>query len=504
MKIKNKSYEEAKERILLRGANFTGASIVHVKYAREVAECYGRNVIMKWFDLISNIGSTCGFVTGFSFVSVLEFIYFFSVKLIREIRSRRNRNIGTKAIGPKTKESMSKYFEIWWNGIKRLPEATSIHGFRFIADSKRHWAERIFWLIFVVLSWYGSFLLIAAQYDAYQNNPISFVVETTYKDWDTMFPSVVELAYFKGITYYTSEFCNLENPLPECIKSNFTYYANLVRSNCAETLEDCYWNGEPFECCDFFRPMDTELGTCYAINSIQGREKYPPILPMISNRTTGPGFIKFNVMVTGNVYVLNEEDVPALTTIGSDVLKTRISYKFSAIIPTLLALYSAERTPRLSFVIAPITSCRMFPNIKSVLRAPWSSRDGLYCNCLPSCTEAEISIVKDFKTVTSESFATVEIELAMLPTERYRRNVVRGFLDLVVSTGGTGGLFLGASILSFVELLYILLIRPFCDIYSKHDDDPWYRKFGERHLGDFKIARNCEFNKYGTKAAKKI
>lgn len=36
-----------------RGANFTGTSIVHVKYAREIADCYGQNVIMKWFDLIS-------------------------------------------------------------------------------------------------------------------------------------------------------------------------------------------------------------------------------------------------------------------------------------------------------------------------------------------------------------------------------------------------------------------------------------------------------------------
>lgn len=42
----------------------------------------------------------------------------------------------------KLKEPRNKYFEIWWNGIKRLPEATSIHGFRFIADLKRHWTER--------------------------------------------------------------------------------------------------------------------------------------------------------------------------------------------------------------------------------------------------------------------------------------------------------------------------------------------------------------------------
>lgn len=49
---------------------------------------------------------------------------------------------------------------------------------------------RIFWLVFVALSWYASSLLIAAQYDAYLNNPISFVVETTYKDWNTYFPAV--------------------------------------------------------------------------------------------------------------------------------------------------------------------------------------------------------------------------------------------------------------------------------------------------------------------------
>lgn len=41
---------------------------------------------------------------------------------------------------------------------------------------------------------------------------------------------------------------------------------------------------------------------------------------MVSNKTTGPGAIKFNVLITGNVYVLNEEEVPSQTTLGSDVL----------------------------------------------------------------------------------------------------------------------------------------------------------------------------------------
>lgn len=65
------------------------------------------------------------------------------------------------------------------------------------------------------------------------------------------------------------------------------------------------------------------------------------------------------------------------------------------------------------------------------LRAKWSHRLGLECDCVPSCTEAEISIVKDFKITTTEDYGTFQIELAALPSEKYRRNVVRGALDLV-------------------------------------------------------------------------
>ncbi|XP_049873871.1 sodium channel protein Nach-like [Pectinophora gossypiella] len=106
----------------LRGANFTGTSIVHVKYARANADCYGQNVIMKWFDLISNIGSTCGFVTGFSFVSVLEFIYFFTVKLIREMRARKEKPRRAAAVAiehttPAHFQPIRRYRPIYWNEL---------------------------------------------------------------------------------------------------------------------------------------------------------------------------------------------------------------------------------------------------------------------------------------------------------------------------------------------------------------------------------------------------
>ncbi|XP_038210041.1 sodium channel protein Nach-like [Zerene cesonia] len=417
-----------------------------------------------------------------------------------------------------------------------------------------------FWLIFVSLSWYCSSLLIAAQYRAFLNNPISFVVETTYTDWNTNFPTIAicesdntarieeisdgiwgkdhdfnieevlkELAFYKGVAYYTSEFCNAENALSECFADNITYYVNLIRSNCNEIISNCSWNGISFDCCKYFRPMDTEFGVCFAINTIQGRERHPPRLELVSNRTTGPGAMMFNVLVPGRVFVLNEEEVPSITTPGSDIMnvgpeiyrKRLISIKDIAndagarlISPEKRKCrYTDENIldvyPHYSYTACTVQcrknaqlrtcNCTNFymPNIEehlkcNVLRARWSSRIGLFCDCLPSCTEAEISIVKDLKKPIDDNYARIEIELAFLPSERYRRNVVRGALDLVVSTGGTGGLFLGASILSFVELIYIILIRPFCNIYARRNEDPWHKKFG----------RKLEENKFGRRSVK--
>jgi len=50
-------------------------------------------------------------------------------------------------------------------------------------------AYRLFWAVCCLLSLYGSVLLVRSAYDAFQTNPLSTVVSTTYLDWSTSFPS---------------------------------------------------------------------------------------------------------------------------------------------------------------------------------------------------------------------------------------------------------------------------------------------------------------------------
>ncbi|XP_044763116.1 sodium channel protein Nach [Coccinella septempunctata] len=422
---------------------------------------------------------------------------------------------------------------------------TSFHGLHFIFERERHWTERIFWIVCCVLSWLASILLILSAWSDFRNNAISFVVETSYLDWDTHFPSIAvcetdnqerisefadktygnphdfnfneivkELVYFKGLAFYTLQMCgpNATVKHEDCDKRDFVDFSAEVRSPCSKMFQRCVWNDQEFNCCDYFHPMDTEVGMCFGVNSIQTRNKKVARFPMISNKKTGPCTLHLEIKGIAFVYLLGEQEVPTLTTFTTDVIqisphihsKRYISIREIENQPEVKDVSIEQRKCRFTYesplevhdhysYSACCVDCRkkaqlemcgcvhhLMPNVPKhlfcdinglyclnmhynnliVLKAHWSNRTGLVCDCLPSCTEFEMSVVKDVKYGIKEDFGVVEISLLRLPSERYKRNVVRGQLDFVVSTGGITALFLGASILSFVEIVYYFFLRP--------------------------------------------
>lgn len=73
---------------------------------------------------------------------------------------------------------------------------SSLHGVRFLIDEDISFLERLFWLCSIILSWFGSGLLIMSALDAFHNNAISFVVESSYRDWKTNFPVTTRFCKF--------------------------------------------------------------------------------------------------------------------------------------------------------------------------------------------------------------------------------------------------------------------------------------------------------------------
>ncbi|XP_063363829.1 sodium channel protein Nach-like [Cydia amplana] len=430
--------------------------------------------------------------------------------------------------------------------VKDYCENCTFAGVHFIADDTKHWFERWFWLALVILSWYGSAILIIAAWDAFRDSPISFGLETTYTKWNTELPSVAvceasnddklfsvcdaiwppdhlldledalkDITYFRGISYSLTEVCAIEKPDPGCLLSNYSYYASLIRSACPELIVNCSYNDEPFDCCEYFQPIETDVGTCFIINSIQTKKPKP--FPMVSNMRNKRSSIKFELLLPSTMYTLGNDEVPSITTLQSSTMKIQLGHKYSRQVavrdiendPLIVETTSEQRACRFHsenedglyphysysactvlcrkraqmdickcndhFMLATPESDRCnisglacihaHANYLTTLKPHWANRPGLSCDCLPSCDETEITIIKDVdmshRSKKDKKKATIEMVLAYLPTERYKRNVVRSRLDLVVSVGGTTGLFVGASIISFVELIWYFTIR-FC------------------------------------------
>ncbi|XP_070495297.1 sodium channel protein Nach [Chironomus tepperi] len=430
---------------------------------------------------------------------------------------------------------------------------SSLHGAKYVVDKEKYsFYERIFWTVCIILSWVGSVFLILASLDAFNNNAISFVVESSYRDWDTDFPAVFlcenknmdrvqeaadrifgedhdftleevlsEIAYFRGESYHTIHECTgeVENINLKCILGNYSHYAGLVRSSCENSLAECTWNDVQFECCKHFIPLSTEIGECFALNSEQTiKPKNYTRLNMMSNRYVGPGVLKIKILTESFLYTIGTYEVPNLVTPKTDILQIDqfINYKRHLSVKNVENDIEARdvsieqrkcRFPDENYLdvhkyysfSACSAQCRkdeqmrycgcnshVMPNTNvsqhcdidglvclnehyedlSIVIAPWSrnrKKRGVVCDCMPSCNEIDLVMVHEVRDnifdPNVDPYSIIELSLAFLPTERFKRNVVRGKLDLVVSIGGSTGLFVGASLLSFVEIVYYFTIR---------------------------------------------
>ncbi|KAH9644843.1 hypothetical protein HF086_007931 [Spodoptera exigua] len=282
-----------------------------------------------------------------------------------------------------------------------------------------------------------------------------------------------EIAYFRGVAYVLVSTC-FTNPDPDplCPTSNYSYYANLIRRDCNKILKNCSYNNKEFSCCEYFQPIETDVGPCYILNSIQTNR----ILsvrniendPLITETTPEQRACRFHHENEGGLY-------PHYSYSACTVLCRKKAQLESCHCNDHFMLGTTEET------LCNLTGMACLNKLQShltTLKPAWAKRPGLSCNCLPSCDETEITVIKDVtssvKGKANKKKAHVEIVLAYLPTERFKRNVVRSRLDLVVSVGGTTGLFVGASLLSFVELFFFFTVRFISNIWMerKRNKDP--------------------------------
>lgn len=194
--------------------------------------------------------------------------------------------------------------------------------------------ERLFWVSVTVGLIVPLLYVCQNLYLKFRDSSMAFTIDSSYLDFNTSFPSIslcqvfngeknwdlseryfgderdkriddflTEISFFTGACY-TCELCDVEVDCP----SNFTDILSKFRANCQNFLKNCSWNGEVFECCEGFRPLPTETGICYTINSALTIPSYGKEL--FCNRENGPGKLRMMVTEDIQIFIHHPNDIP--------------------------------------------------------------------------------------------------------------------------------------------------------------------------------------------------
>ncbi|CAB0006012.1 unnamed protein product [Nesidiocoris tenuis] len=352
--------------------------------------------------------------------------------------------------------------------MRNFFEHTSLHGFRFIAEEERHSVERFLWTILCLISWIWSAVFFEASYTAFQENAVSYGVETMFLETNTSLPSLSvcededpdflnqranelygkdhdrnleevlgELAYFKGSAYYLKSVCK-SNDI-DCPKRNFSELARKVYLH--SEYEVPYMN-HPSS--DILRPDPTQL-KLYHI-TISGIENDPGVR-QLSFYQRKCRFPDENDLKSADFY-----------SYSSCIVDCRRRAQME--LCNCTSHFTPKSKPEEHCDYDGILCLDAHYRYLSVPR-----ENGLECNCLLGCADTEFDVAVTIEheltpdMIAVHDQADISIELLRFPSERYRRIVVRGMLDLVVSIGGAAGLFVGASLLTILEVTYYFLFR---------------------------------------------
>ncbi|XP_052754979.1 uncharacterized protein LOC116413459 isoform X2 [Galleria mellonella] len=350
---------------------------------------------------------------------------------------------------------------------------TTIHGFNHIAVPGRHWTERVLWVCLTVGAIWGAIGVSLGQWQRYNENPTVVTLEKDFRTWMFNMPAITVCSkdrvdpkkLEKTITKYWGV---------NQLDAKYEYYSQFVSTVANSDLfhlqeYETYKDDESLNV-DLYQltvdvmpeflvkpswvhgldikwtPTMTELGACYVTNSVAIADTAivkpdvndTKLFPLTCKYSSLRCYVLLEIVNDTLVYSTNSCRLSCRSKLALKLCKCRPFYYFYEEGPAC--------TPSGMWCLATV-SHRLVNN------------DGIKCSCTAPCLDA---VYKDIST--SEQFWTSgqfvdrgSVKYTVQPPRsRYTREIVFHFQDLIVSFGGAAGLFLGASFISFVEILYFV------------------------------------------------
>ncbi|CAO1425194.1 unnamed protein product [Diamesa tonsa] len=432
---------------------------------------------------------------------------------------------------------------------------TSMGGFRFLATTENDknksqwqiWITKIFWVIFIGISIYSMFVILAQNADDYDSQATTINLDTNYKDWNNTFPAIsvcvtkgrstnkikdfltaywnttnqtapIGIRYYKIILSYI--FLNPYQPLDGIILKTCSDYNEtcgvdlsilkryLLPQSCKDFMRELiYFNRRIDNCESIFKHYKTEIGDCFTANSLYSNGgslddfRNLPLKYMNSDKIDRVlefkyldlELVAFKLFIhspdelpdgNSNSHGLRKSDARTFVGLKTTEIRNQADVKFESVkrrqcqfpyehlgnskIPYSISnCFAYERVQRellncnctlpIGYIPANTSICNLdqFQCVKD-LNDDGDDEQSDSCS-LPSCIAMEIEEISDIESNIPNSLGHLMVEVMNKPTLRYVRRVIETKLDIIVEFGGIIGLFLGASILSLLEVIFLLV-----------------------------------------------
>ncbi|XP_034240067.1 sodium channel protein Nach-like [Thrips palmi] len=316
---------------------------------------------------------------------------------------------------------------------------------------------------------------------------------------------------------------------PDLPQTNLKQIVYEVVSRC-HVLVECAWKGDPeLDCCPFFTPIFTENGFCYSFNLAFNETEWPYEYnrrPVFRREYIQETDMTWSMSIdtddpqnnTVFVYIGSSDYLPTLDLSPHHSWTRRISrLSFEA-----KETYTTEECRQLSIqqrrcvfadeidlvtddkytFAACMRQCRMelaqrlcgclpffYPPARKVKGYKYNFRycslkelgciakhaekfstRHIECNCELGCKHTVYEMEKLHEPGPDMEGSPLEIGFVSWPMVRYKREVLFGWVDLLVAFGGIAGLFLGFSLLSGVEIVYYFTVRALCMVCRDKDE----------------------------------
>ncbi|XP_067641904.1 sodium channel protein Nach isoform X2 [Eurosta solidaginis] len=417
---------------------------------------------------------------------------------------------------------------------KEFFQNSTLHGVRYIAESGRPVGEKFMWFCFTTIGAVTALVIIMSLWEKFQTNPTITGLDTDFHNQNVVFPTTIvcpetpidhDKAYdwaYKALSNYDHTKAttitpflelltslNFENineayALAQSIPGNSLKQLNLreaafkARVSCENTITDCKYRDEPITCCTHFRTVYTENGICFAFNSrfkSQEKEDVSGDAPHDLYETDKKWALHFIPNGTAKVYIFSNEEY-----FGQD-FNAQILWEDNQKVEARISKKSTYTTDDARQLTIGQRKCIFYDEVKlqyfpegytfsSCMKECRMKRAIKFCKCNPpfykpipnitsikncmhcelSCSKTVFNIEKLIKNTEKNDYTGVLVEFLTWPIIRYKREILFGWVDLLVSFGGIASLFLGFSLLSGVEIIYYFTLRACCMVYKNRQE----------------------------------